>query len=566
METQEKMNKSEMGKKECVKRIQEYAKDAYQWLMAGNREQVVLKIAVIELAFLVIVFLLISFFGNWEYEFFKIHGVSTLIALLVSAPIAFAIWHFRDANTQQQIANQRKDVNLKEFQKIAEWVSGAHLVEEELTEKTKTISKRAEQESSTEQETAREYSRQPENQNIPTFSKQDGAIGLQIAAVYMLLPFYRGDHGEDFRRPAFNLLTAAWLSLFGKVENIGEGQALAEKPLAVAITEVLFAEGGLVYSTEKKYEHLLVNLYLPFVNLNLPGLSEKALSVFAGRNCQGIDLHGATLREAHFERADFEKANLKEANLEWANLEKADLREAHLERTHLEYAHLEEANLEKADLMGAHLEAAHLEAANLECANLKGAHLEYAHLEEANLTETHLESTYLEWADLKGAYLEKASLEGAHLECVDLKGANLEQVNLKEAHLESTDLQKTKLKGADLKGAELGWADWEEADLFGAQLTERDFHQLPTIGVIEARGISEAQKADLIVLALFELSIFSTRAYQLTATRKTKTFTHEIGEEIEHIISGYQLNEQKTKELNQANWDIEIKELPSDNT
>ena len=461
METQEKMNKSEMGKKECVKRIQEYAKDAYQWLMAGNREQVVLKIAVIELAFLVIVFLLISFFGNWEYEFFKIHGVSTLIALLVSAPIAFAIWHFRDANTQQQIANQRKDVNLKEFQKIAEWVSGAHLVEEELTEKTKTISKRAEQESSTEQETAREYSRQPENQNIPTFSKQDGAIGLQIAAVYMLLPFYRGDHGEDFRRPAFNLLTAAWLSLFGKVENIGEGQALAEKPLAVAITEVLFAEGGLVYSTEKKYEHLLVNLYLPFVNLNLPGLSEKALSVFAGRNCQGIDLHGATLREAHFERADFEKANLKEANLEWANLEKADLR---------------------------------------------------------------------------------------------------------EAHLESTDLQKTKLKGADLKGAELGWADWEEADLFGAQLTERDFHQLPTIGVIEARGISEAQKADLIVLALFELSIFSTRAYQLTATRKTKTFTHEIGEEIEHIISGYQLNEQKTKELNQANWDIEIKELPSDNT
>ena len=166
------------------------------------------------------------------------------MTLLISSPIAFAIWHFRDANTQQQIANQRKDVNLKEFQKIAEWVSGAHLVEEELTEKTKTISKRTEQESlteqesSTEQETTREYSRQPENQNIPTFSKQDGAVGLQIAAVYMLLPFYRGDHGEDFRRPAFNLLTAAWLSLFSKVDDIETGQELAKQPLAVAITEV----------------------------------------------------------------------------------------------------------------------------------------------------------------------------------------------------------------------------------------------------------------------------------------------------------------------------------------
>lgn len=32
--------------------------------------------------------------------------------------------------------------------------------------------------------------------------------------------------------------------------------------------------------------------------------------------------------------------------------------------------------------------------------------------------------------------------------------------------------------------------------------------------------------------------------------------------EIEHKIFGCQLNEQKTKELNQANWDIKIKELP----
>ena len=469
METQEKMNKSEMGKKECVKRIQEYAKDAYQWLMAGNREQVVLKIAVIELAFLVIVFLLISFFGNWEYEFFKIHGVSTLIALLVSAPIAFAIWHFRDANTQQQIANQRKDVNLKEFQKIAEWVSGAHLVEEELTEKTKTISKRTEQESSTEQETTREYSRQPEKQNITTFSKQDGAVGLQIAAIYMLLPFYRGDHGEDFRRPAFNLLTAAWLSLFSKVEDIETGQELAKQPLAVAITEVLFAKKGLVCSVKvkKKYKHLLVNLYLPFVNLTLPGLDEKALSGFADKNCQKVSLYGSVLQGVHFAGADFREA----------------------------------------DLQRAHFECAHLQGAQFEWARLQGAQFEEAHFEGANL---------------RGAHFEGANLRGAHFE------------------------------GADLR----------RADLFGAQLTESDFTQLPTISGIGDQGFSEAQKADLIVLALVESVLVY---YQLTATRKTGTSTHQTGEKVEHLIFGYQLDEQRTKELNQANWDIEIKELLPNN-
>ena len=400
-------------------------------------------------------------------------GAWTLITLIVSAPVAYVIWFFRDANTQKQIENQRKDVNLKEFQKIAEWVSGAHLVEEKIIEKSKDTG-------GLEKETACEYSRQPEKQNIATFSKQDGAVGLQIAAIYMLLPFYRGDHGEDFRRPAFNLLTAAWLSLFSKVENIQEGQALAEKPLAVAITEVFFAEGGLVYSTEAKYKHLLVNLYLPFVNLTLPGLSEKALRVFAGKNCRGIDLHGAILQETYLENADLKGTNLWGVNFTEANLRKVDLR----------------------------------------WANLRGAKLWGTDLREADLTEA-----YVMEADFMGADLGRVNLQNANLGYVYLEGTHLERANLRCANL------------------------------FGAQLSERKFNQLSI-------DVNQAQKADFIILALVEPTV-STHSYQLTATRKTETSTHWIGEKFKRTIFSYQLNVQKTKELNQANWEIEIKELPS---
>ena len=401
-------------------------------------------------------------------------GAWTLITLIVSAPVAYVIWFFRDANTQKQIENQRKDVNLKEFQKIAEWVSGGHLVEEKITEKSKTTKE------DSEQETAREYSRQPEKQNIATFSKQDGAVGLQIAAIYMLLPFYRGDHGEDFRRPAFNLLTATWLSLFSKVENIQEGQALAEKPLAVAITEVFFAEGGLVYSTEAKYKHLLVNLYLPFVDLTLPGLSEKALRVFAGKNCRGIDLHGAILQETYLENADLKGTNLWGVNFTEANLRKVDLR----------------------------------------WANLRGAKLWGTDLREADLTEA-----YVMEADFMGADLGRVNLQNANLGYVYLEGTHLERANLRCANL------------------------------FGAQLSERKFNQLSI-------DVNQVQKADFIILALVEPTV-STHSYQLTATRKTETSTHWIGEKFKRTIFSYQLNVQKTKELNQANWEIEIKELPS---
>ncbi|MDO5357623.1 MAG: hypothetical protein Q4E77_09045, partial [Conchiformibius sp.] len=37
----------------------------------------------------------------------------TLAALLISSPVAFVVWRFRDEN-------QSKDINLKEFQKISE--------------------------------------------------------------------------------------------------------------------------------------------------------------------------------------------------------------------------------------------------------------------------------------------------------------------------------------------------------------------------------------------------------------------------------------------------------------
>lgn len=117
-------------------------------------------------------------------------GVWTLIVLIFSAPVALAIWHFRDKNAIEQIENQRKDVNLKEFQKIAEWLSGIHFSENNNKENYEDNIKQL-------------------NVNSMTYNKHDGAISLQIASIHSLLPFYRGDYGESFKKPALNLLKSA---------------------------------------------------------------------------------------------------------------------------------------------------------------------------------------------------------------------------------------------------------------------------------------------------------------------------------------------------------------------
>lgn len=179
-------------------------------------------------------------------------GLWTLITAIITAPIAFIIWVFRDINAKQQIENQRKDINLKEFQKIAEWVSGLHFIEDEVTEKIVN---------QTEQEITRKYTQQSEKLSIPTFSKKDGAVGLQIAAIYNLLPFYSGVYGESFKKPALNLLLSAWLALQQKevknLENLDiltnsqdfdntvkKIQENGRSPIGIAITHVLLADGG----------------------------------------------------------------------------------------------------------------------------------------------------------------------------------------------------------------------------------------------------------------------------------------------------------------------------------
>ncbi len=143
-------------------------------------------------------------------ELWKITGFWTLSTLVISSPVAFVIWRFRDEN-------QSKDINLKEFQKIAEWVSGMHFPDNHIeisitkTKTTKPLKRdklsAKKLEISTEEKTT-ETTKKPANADL--FSKRSGAESLQIAAIYNLLPFYRGDHGTSFEKPAVNLLKSTW--------------------------------------------------------------------------------------------------------------------------------------------------------------------------------------------------------------------------------------------------------------------------------------------------------------------------------------------------------------------
>jgi hypothetical protein len=73
----------------------------------------------------------------WGYA-----GAWSLFMAVILAPVAFVLWWFRDTNQLWLIENNRKDTNLKDFQRLSEWATGMHLVEDEVITKTTEPEKR----------------------------------------------------------------------------------------------------------------------------------------------------------------------------------------------------------------------------------------------------------------------------------------------------------------------------------------------------------------------------------------------------------------------------------------
>ncbi|HDR1836789.1 TPA: pentapeptide repeat-containing protein, partial [Pasteurella multocida] len=306
----------------------------------------------------------------------------TLATLFISSPVAFIIWHFRDKNITQQIENQRKDINLKEFQKIAEWVSGLHLVEDEVTEQFKNSARKRiikTQRSSNQKETTRKYPQQSEHLSIPTFSKKDGAVGLQIAAIYNLLPFYRGEHRESFKKPAFNLLKSAWLSMQYKqlscLNNRGESVTRAISPiringytpLGIAITQVMLCDGGShFFENHEQFPGICLagmNFHMHGIEIDL--LKENFMKNARNNklNFRGANLQSTTLREFDLSTADFTFADISGADLGETILSKAVLSSAICSKT----------SFVRAKLAG-YLHRYDLDINTLSTANLYGGH------------------------------------------------------------------------------------------------------------------------------------------------------------------------------------------------
>lgn len=316
--------------------------------------------------------------------------VAALITTVITSPVIFIIWLFRDKNNRMQIENARKDTNLKDFQKLSEWASGFHLPE---TKQTKTIKNELKKDDST-AETKKEFKEEiesteyfitPDDSN--SINRRLGAEALQASAIAQLEAFMFGKYGEQFMQPAFLLIHAIWESIIIRYQAQLEEDfyfrnylhILYRTPVVSSLNKALIGTRGMHL---KLFEEQLININLTALNTN---------SSLFRINLSGYTLIGANLSFTNFCNCIFSGADLTRGNIKYALLKSASLQKAILNFVEASNANLSHSNLQSASLHNANLQSADLWGADLQLANLSGSQLKGANLKAAIFKNTDFE-------------------------------------------------------------------------------------------------------------------------------------------------------------------------------
>ncbi len=252
--------------------------------------------------------------------------IGTILSTLIIAPIAFLIWVFRNTDktkdlqhAEENIRQTENDIRQTDFHKIQEWAT--------------TFPQNKLQAINTET-TAEQSATQPDIDS-PKYRTEEGYESgiLQIAAIYQLLPYVKGEYGERFIRPAMEI----YRSLLVSWQWTEAEQQLAEnrksdqivKPAYIAALHTIFKqEADFFFSSTSA--------------------GNSPLAPISGIDLKGVDLLGKNLSYENLSKANLSGANLLSANLHFTNLSEAKLSGANLEG-----AEFSGTNLRGADLRGA---------------------------------------------------------------------------------------------------------------------------------------------------------------------------------------------------------------------
>jgi uncharacterized protein YjbI with pentapeptide repeats len=281
------------------------------------------------------------------------------LVLLLGLPVAYCLWHWRDKNVRDQIENERKDINLKEFQEVQLRAAGALDV------------------------------------NVP----REARLQLQIAALQQLRGFMRGEYGEAFRRPAFELIMS--------------GHALAMDKVGVKS-----CVDASLQSAKKGCEIAEVQKTVEHVRQHLDPVTKMRIWIIMDE--------WETIRESGFplDHRNFDLVDLQEKDLSQLTLYHSTFNGARLGCAYIEDSKFWNVEAHGANFGGCSFKNAFATSSNFRGSNFALSEFENCHLERSNFADCILENATFIGAQIEDARFYRCTLDGMRLEENDANSVN----------------------------------------------------------------------------------------------------------------------------------------------
>lgn len=211
-------------------------------------------------------------------------------------------WHWRDLNTQDKIANDRRDTTLKEFQEVQRNAAGI-------------------------------------------FSKEvpdESSAQLQSAALRQLGDFLRGTYGDSFRRPAFEILMAGHHAAVLK-SDVTQLVNAPSKDVRKKQSDDIFAEANGKFSNVDRTRVSIIQDTMAFWLNREFDLSNRSFDFldFSNRVLIGLEI-----RSSSFYFTSFQSTTLWDCNLDKCRFYYNDFRSSHIKNTRTDSSKFRESFLQ----------------------------------------------------------------------------------------------------------------------------------------------------------------------------------------------------------------------------
>lgn len=351
---------------------------------------------------------LISWFK--EFDNSKYSWMGPFFTMCVVSPIAFLLWWFR--NSDKRIDQQHVEENIRQ--------SDFHMLEQWATT----------------------------NENGDT---------LQVAAIYQLLPYMKGEFGLRFIRPSMEIfrsllesweLTAEEKQLMYQKLRPFKYEAVEDifRPNYIRAIQTIFIQeiGNFNDFANNKYRYNLKNLNLQCIEFehetNFSEINFQKAS-FELSNCLGANFHKANLHSANFECSVFEGANFDSCNLVATNFRGAVLRRVDFRKSEFYITKFLLSSLEEANFSYTKLGRCIFQEVNIKGADFRGA--KFGPMSFLKIDESENLMDYVFNVNFNGSQLEGADFRGADLSGSIFLGAK----NFTEAYFDDEYLTQLKELG-----------------------------------------------------------------------------------------------------------------------